>query len=194
MLKRRRDPLRGTFELTCLPSNILHCRQPPYPTASHSMADVIASAVRLPTPEPADTLSTGKRKRSPDSRSPPRRIRSPPRRRSFERDIPLHSGRRKESNRNRASSRAQQQEARPKKQLTAEEKTELAKKEFNELLTKRSGGVYVPPAKLRALQENIKDPKSKEFQRMAWDALKKSINGLINKVNVGNIKDIVPER
>lgn len=80
-----------------------------------------------------------------------------------------------------------------KKSLTEEEKAELAKKEFNELLTKRSGGVYVPPAKLRALQENIRDPKTKEFQRMAWDALKKSINGLINKVNVGNIKDIVPE-
>lgn len=163
------------------------------------MADVVASAVRLPTPEPVDALptSTGKRKRSPDSRSPPRRFRSPPSRRSFERDIPLHSGRLKDSNRNRASDRVQQQEGRPskpeKKQLTAEEKAELAKKEFNELLTKRSGGVYVPPAKLRALQENIKDPKSKEFQRMAWDALKKSINGLINKVNVGNIKDIVPE-
>jgi pre-mRNA-splicing factor CWC22 len=163
------------------------------------MADIIASAVRLPTPEPADALptSTGKRKRSPDSRSPPRRHRSPPGRHSFERDIPLHSGRLKEVNRNRASERAHQQEVRPskpeKKQLTAEEKTELAKKEFNELLTKRSGGVYVPPAKLRALQENIKDPKAKEFQRMAWDALKKSINGLINKVNVGNIKDIVPE-
>jgi pre-mRNA-splicing factor CWC22 len=28
---------------------------------------------------------------------------------------------------------------------------------------------------------------------MAWEALKKSINGLINKVNVSNIKHIVPE-
>ena len=28
---------------------------------------------------------------------------------------------------------------------------------------------------------------------MAWEALKKSINGLINKVNIGNIKAIVPE-
>ncbi|CAM9644080.1 unnamed protein product [Heterosigma akashiwo] len=34
---------------------------------------------------------------------------------------------------------------------------------------------------------------TKEFQRMSWEALRKSINGLINKVNVGNIKNLVPE-
>ena len=57
----------------------------------------------------------------------------------------------------------------------------------------RSGGAYIPPAKLRALQALITDKTSKEYQRLAWDALKKSINGLINKVNVSNIKHIVPE-
>jgi pre-mRNA-splicing factor CWC22 len=57
----------------------------------------------------------------------------------------------------------------------------------------RSGGVYIPPARLRALQAQITDKTSKEYQRMAWDALKKSINGLINKVNTANIKHIVPE-
>ena len=31
------------------------------------------------------------------------------------------------------------------------------------------------------------------YQRMAWEALKKSIIGLINKVNVSNIIDIVRE-
>ena len=31
------------------------------------------------------------------------------------------------------------------------------------------------------------------YQRMAWEALKKSINGLINKVNVSNIIEIVRE-
>ncbi|KAI5293748.1 pre-mRNA-splicing factor cwc22, partial [Ascosphaera acerosa] len=39
----------------------------------------------------------------------------------------------------------------------------------------------------------ITDKSSKEYQRLAWDALKKSVNGLINKVNVANIKHIVPE-
>ena len=77
--------------------------------------------------------------------------------------------------------------------LTAEEKQEAAKKEFSALMDKRSGGVYVPPARLRQLQSQIVDENSKEFQRMHWEALKKSINGLINKVNVGNIKHIVPE-
>lgn len=57
----------------------------------------------------------------------------------------------------------------------------------------RSGGTYIPPARLRALQSQITDKTSKEYQRMAWEALKKSINGLINKVNTANIKHIVPE-
>lgn len=31
------------------------------------------------------------------------------------------------------------------------------------------------------------------YQRMSWEALKKSINGLINKVNISNIIDIIKE-
>lgn len=31
------------------------------------------------------------------------------------------------------------------------------------------------------------------YQRMSWEALKKSINGLINKVNVSNIVNIIQE-
>jgi pre-mRNA-splicing factor CWC22 len=74
-----------------------------------------------------------------------------------------------------------------------EEKQAAAKAEYEKLLTMRSGGTYIPPARLRALQSQITDKTSKEYQRMAWEALKKSINGLINKVNVSNIKHIVPE-
>jgi pre-mRNA-splicing factor CWC22 len=77
--------------------------------------------------------------------------------------------------------------------LTEEEKQAAAKAEYEKLLTMRSGGTYIPPARLRALQAQITDKTSKEYQRMAWEALKKSINGLINKVNVSNIKHIVPE-
>lgn len=76
---------------------------------------------------------------------------------------------------------------------TEEEKQAAAKKEYDELLSARSGGRYVPPARLRELQQQITDKTSKEYQRMAWEALKKSINGLINKVNSSNIKHIVPE-
>ncbi|KAF2972101.1 hypothetical protein GQX73_g1471 [Xylaria multiplex] len=81
----------------------------------------------------------------------------------------------------------------PPKLPTEEEKQAAAKAEYEKLLNMRSGGVYVPPARLRALQAQITDKTSTEYQRLAWDALKKSINGLINKVNTANIKHIVPE-
>ncbi|OAA33140.1 cell cycle control protein (Cwf22) [Moelleriella libera RCEF 2490] len=81
----------------------------------------------------------------------------------------------------------------PPRVRTDEEKQAAAKAEYEKLLTMRSGGTYIPPARLRALQAQITDKTSKEYQRMAWEALKKSINGLINKVNTANIKHIVPE-
>ncbi|KAH8166153.1 hypothetical protein CIB48_g2085 [Xylaria polymorpha] len=81
----------------------------------------------------------------------------------------------------------------PPKLPTEEEKQAAAKAEYEKLLNMRSGGVYIPPARLRALQAQITDKTSKEYQRLAWDALKKSINGLINKVNNSNIKYIIPE-
>jgi pre-mRNA-splicing factor CWC22 len=81
----------------------------------------------------------------------------------------------------------------PAKIMSEEDKQAAAKAEYEKLLTMRSGGTYIPPARLRALQSQITDKSSKEYQRMAWEALKKSINGLINKVNVSNIKHIVPE-
>ena len=56
-----------------------------------------------------------------------------------------------------------------------------------------SGGAYIPPARLRAMQAAITDKTSEQFQRLAWEALKKSINGLVNKVNVSNIINIVRE-
>ncbi|KAJ5486644.1 MIF4-liketype 1/2/3 [Penicillium desertorum] len=80
-----------------------------------------------------------------------------------------------------------------RKPMTEEQKQASAKAEYEKLLNMRSGGTYIPPARLRALQAQITDKTSKEYQRMAWEALKKSINGLINKVNVSNIKFIVPE-
>lgn len=75
----------------------------------------------------------------------------------------------------------------------AARKQQEAKAEYEKLLNTRAGGTYIPPARLRALQSQITDKSSKEYQRMAWERLKKGINGLINKVNVSNIKSIVPE-
>lgn len=59
----------------------------------------------------------------------------------------------------------------------------------------RTGGAYVPPHKLRAMQQKImeEDPNSVDHQRMMWELLRKSINGIVNKVNVTNIQNIVIE-
>lgn len=66
--------------------------------------------------------------------------------------------------------------------------------EFAKLVSSRSGGVYMPPSRLRALQaEAAKDKSSAEYQRLSWDALRKSITGIVNRVNIANIKDVVPE-
>ncbi|XP_059628862.1 uncharacterized protein LOC132271492 [Cornus florida] len=57
----------------------------------------------------------------------------------------------------------------------------------------RSGGVYIPPFKLARMMKEVEDKSSLEYQRLTWDALRKSINGLVNKVNATNIKNIIPE-
>jgi pre-mRNA-splicing factor CWC22 len=52
----------------------------------------------------------------------------------------------------------------------------------------------MPPARLRALQQAASaDKSSPEYQRLSWDALRKSITGIVNRVNITNIKQIVPE-
>lgn len=69
-----------------------------------------------------------------------------------------------------------------------------AQAEFAKLTNTRSGGVYIPPARLRAMQAAAsQDKSSPEYQRITWDALRKSITGIVNRVNIANIKQIVPE-
>ncbi|EXJ66925.1 uncharacterized protein A1O5_10120 [Cladophialophora psammophila CBS 110553] len=166
------------------------------------MADtmLLSSAVRLPTPPPGGSYSPGPsapRKRSPPSRSPsPKRRRPAPVEDNDERKTRGAEPEREMDERERqllARFKPRESDEARRKPLTAEEKQAAAKAEYEKLLTMRSGGTYIPPAKLRALQSQITDKSSKEYQRMAWEALKKSINGLINKVNVSNIKHIVPE-
>ncbi|CAK9801043.1 Pre-mRNA-splicing factor CWC22 homolog [Anthophora plagiata] len=62
-----------------------------------------------------------------------------------------------------------------------------------ELLTSKTGGAYIPPAKLRMMQAEITDKSGAAYQRIAWEALKKSIHGHINKVNISNIGLITRE-
>ena len=66
--------------------------------------------------------------------------------------------------------------------------------EFAKLTSSHSGGMYMPPARLRALQAAAaQDCNSAEDQRLSWNALRKSITGIANRVNMGNIKRVVPE-
>lgn len=69
------------------------------------------------------------------------------------------------------------------------------KEEMKKMANTRAGGAYIPPHRLRAMMQDAEEENREgaEFQRLSWDALRKSINGLINKVNVSNIKMLVPE-
>ncbi|KAL6642448.1 hypothetical protein ACP70R_020629 [Stipagrostis hirtigluma subsp. patula] len=62
-----------------------------------------------------------------------------------------------------------------------------------EMIPGRTGGIYIPPFRMAQMMREVEDKSSTEYQRLTWDALKKSINGLVNKVNATNIKNIVPE-
>lgn len=59
------------------------------------------------------------------------------------------------------------------------------------------GGVYMPPHKLKALNDALlasaSAGSSEPVQKLQWEALRKSINGLINKVNASNLKPLLPE-
>ena len=85
--------------------------------------------------------------------------------------------------------------------LRNEEKSEVAKPKLPELNPSdsnaialgKTGGVYIPPFKLARMMKEVEDKSSVEYQRLTWDALRKSINGLVNKVNASNIKNIIPE-
>jgi len=57
----------------------------------------------------------------------------------------------------------------------------------------KSGGVYIPPFKMAMMMKEVQDKSSVKYQRLTWDALRKSINGFVNKVNATNIKNIIPE-
>ncbi|XP_058478874.1 pre-mRNA-splicing factor CWC22 homolog [Solea solea] len=80
-----------------------------------------------------------------------------------------------------------------KEPVAAEEPPAKIKKEEIDPILTRTGGAYIPPAKLRLMQQQITDKNSLAYQRMSWEALKKSINGLINKINVSNIVMIIQE-
>ncbi|KAH6620114.1 armadillo-type protein [Boeremia exigua] len=149
----------------------------------------VASAVRIPSPEPdVEQEVPRKRSRSPYNAGPSKRSRhydendAPPRRE--------RGGDRPRDKNDSKDSEVPDDDARLnlfKNAFGASRKLPVDDSKT------RAGGAYIPPARLREMQKNITDKATPEFQRMAWEALKKSVQGLINKTNTANIKMIVPE-
>lgn len=85
---------------------------------------------------------------------------------------------------------------RPEQALTqssTQEEPPTKKKDAQDPQLTQTGGASIPPAKLRVMQEQITDENSVACQRMSWEALKGSTNGLINKVNISNLSIIIQE-
>ena len=52
-------------------------------------------------------------------------------------------------------------------------------------------GVYIRPFCLAQQMEEIKS--SMEYQKLIWELLRKSLNGIINKVNISNLPNVIYE-
>lgn len=168
----------------------------------------IASAVRIPSPEPEELPEPPrKRDRSPYDAGPSKRSRRTDHDdddldRSKDHDRTRDGDRRRDhKNGHRHDEDGDESRRKPDRPIPEDDSrlklfqnafTATRKLPIDDSKT-RAGGAYIPPARLRAMQAAITDKKSPEFQRMAWEALKKSIQGMINKCNVANIKQIVPE-
>ncbi|XP_055918046.1 pre-mRNA-splicing factor CWC22 homolog [Eupeodes corollae] len=178
----------------------------------------VASAVQTKDPKSKETSTSKRRDRS---RSPGRRDRRRSRERDErsrrQRSRTRSRDRRRRRSRTRSRSKGRNRDrsndrrrggGREGRSLSREKKNELAPSEPEgnpnekiterqrrtvDLLTSRTGGAYIPPAKLRMMQAEITDKASAAYQRIAWEALKKSIHGYINKVNVDNIGIITRE-
>ncbi|KAI1783410.1 MIF4G-domain-containing protein [Ganoderma leucocontextum] len=160
----------------------------------------MATATTMVPVSPTDGLQKRKRSRSPEhSQQPPssrRRSLSPPPPRLLDVKVSdVDPARRAERERQLAVRMAEKELERIEKEKGGKKEPGFdAATEFAKLTSTRSGGMYIPPARLRAMQaEASKDKASAEYQRITWDALRKSITGIVNRVNVGNIKHIVPE-
>jgi pre-mRNA-splicing factor CWC22 len=160
----------------------------------------VASAVRLPSPEPEAPELARKRDRSPHEAGPSKRSRRDD---DADEEPPRENAREERPRRDRENGRRHEQNGRKPQgdDLPADDsRLKLFQNAFSATRKlpvddskTRAGGAYIPPARLREMQKSITDKTTPEFQRMAWEALKKSIQGLINKTNTANIKMIVPE-
>ena len=134
----------------------------------------------------ADEENGGRRSHSPRRHRERRTSRSSRDSRSTRhRDDGGEGGRRRRHRRRRTrSSSSSSSSTETRKQRREKEEESQAVKDMASL----KGGAYIPPWRMARLQASITDKTSAEYQRLAWQALKKSINGNINKVSVLNIK------
>ncbi|ULU05990.1 hypothetical protein L3Y34_018121 [Caenorhabditis briggsae] len=128
------------------------------------------------------------------SRSQYRRSRSRSRdRRSRSRSRDRRSHSRSRDRRSPARRRSPVRAKSPAQAVKPTEEPEKKKNDPKDLLRTRTGGAYIPPAKLRLMQQQITDKSSEQYQRMNWERMKKKIHGLVNRVNAKNLVQIVRE-
>ena len=69
------------------------------------------------------------------------------------------------------------------------------KEQKGAMMPAKAGGVYIPPFKLKKMIQDLKNSEenTEEHQKYHWEQLRKSINGIVNKVNVTNISSVAIE-
>ncbi|CAG9530643.1 unnamed protein product [Cercopithifilaria johnstoni] len=75
--------------------------------------------------------------------------------------------------------------------MSSEQQKQQKPKKDTDLLHTRTGGAYIPPAKLKMMQEQISDKNSEVYQRLDWERLKKRIHGQVNKANASNLINVI---
>ncbi|PAV62982.1 hypothetical protein WR25_03874 [Diploscapter pachys] len=138
-----------------------------------------------------DRSKSKDRSRSRDRSRDRKRKRSRSRDRDRSRERSRSRDRKRESRKSRGDADEKQKEKKAEAEETANKQSN--KENTVDLLRNRTGGAYIPPAKLRMLQEQIQDKSSEQYQRMNWERLKKKLHGLVNRVNVANLVQIVRE-
>ncbi|TRM59817.1 armadillo-type protein [Schizophyllum amplum] len=81
------------------------------------------------------------------------------------------------------------------RQLAAREGPECGRKSRVQQAAEHALGwcLHAPSPSARAASCRCYRQTSPEYQRLAWDALRKSITGIVNRVNTQNIKQVIPE-
>ncbi|PKA57883.1 hypothetical protein AXF42_Ash012422 [Apostasia shenzhenica] len=152
---------------------------------------------RLSSDEDSDSeKESGGRQRQRDRKSE-----SPRRRRAYARSSPeedsdsggRREGRTSKDDRRSESPRRWLDRGGEGKGKEEEKKVNQPVRQMEDAVTIRTGGIYIPPHRMAQMMRDLQDKNSEAYQRLSWDALRKSINGLVNKVNATNIKNIIPE-